>query len=247
MFKKLVFILVLAVCLSAVAFGRPEDPPKQESQKKVVVINKSKGTGDGFMGLKDGESKTITAGGKTIEITRQGDALTVKIDGKEIGPDDLKIFSESGSAVEIEGQPAKYFVYTTGGDGKECKVHVCGDSQEVKDSMVFVTGGATDGKECKVHVTTAHATDGKECKVVLNGNNQDMKEITLVVKKDQAEGDESSVHIHGLEPFDETILENMADGETKTVEKDGHVLTITREGDTYTIKITSAKETAPIK
>lgn len=191
------------------------EPPKQE---KRIVFNLN-GDVQQFKleDFADGETKTQQIGGKTIAVTRHGDKLEVSVDGKPMaGPE------AGGKKVMI----IRKEVSSTGeGDGKE-KVIVLGDSPE---------GALPDGNGNFMVFTHK---DGDNAGTFID-------ERTMVIKSDP-NGEPVTVNFSGqtklytlkgktAQPTIDTAT--MADGETRTVAADGHVLAVTKTGDKFKLTV----------
>ncbi len=192
-----------------------------EPAKKHVIININGETQTYKLeDFADGETKTFQLKeGKTATVTRHGDKLEVSVDGKALPTPD----GAGGKRVMIIRRDVNA---QSNGDGKE-KVIVLGEGPEgaLPDAngnvMVFThKDGETPTGTIIEERTMVLKTDPNGEPVTVNYSGQ-TKVYTLKGKTDSPTIDTNT----------------MADGETRTVAADGHVLAVTRTGDKFKVSI----------
>jgi hypothetical protein len=211
-------VATMAALGSAPLFAQQNPEPG----KKHVIININGETQTYKLeDFTDGETKTFQLKeGKTATVTRHGDKLEVSVDGKALPTPD----GAGGKKVVIIRRDVNA---QSNGDGKE-KVIVLGEGPEGTlpegggNVMVFThrDGEAPNGATIIDERTMVLKTDPNGEPVTVNYSGQ-TKVYTLKGKTDSPTIDTNT----------------MADGETRTVAADGHVLAVTRTGDKFKVAI----------
>ncbi len=191
-----------------------------EPAKKHVFININGETQTYKLeDFNDGETKTFQLKeGKIVTVTRHGDKLEVSVDGKPLPTPD----GAGGKKVIIVRRDINS---QSNGDGEE-KVMVLRDGPE---------GALPDGNGNFMVFTHK---DGDNTGTFID-------ERTMVIKSDP-NGEPVTVNFSGqtklytlkgktAQPTIDTAT--MADGETRTVAADGHVLAVTKTGDKFKLTV----------